>query len=96
MIPTILPNLLEINIPFSVVDAVDSPDGKWGNNLGNVFFIDSNHLVGSIVESLERTVSTLVFPVGDSQALQDFFDSIKSINIDEYAMTSNVVFENRL
>ncbi len=75
---------------------METPDGKWGDNLGNVFFIDSNHLIASVVESIERVVSTLVLPVGEFGNLQQLFDDIKGTTIDHYAMTSNVIFDHRV
>ena len=105
---TVLIKALNITQNFEVIDIVDAPQGKWNSELGNVIVIDSKYIVSLFMEKFltalnETSVDSGNFLVDSfltaavrTQEFQQMFANISNnIDIDQYALTLNVLLNQR-
>eukprot|EP00357_Protocruzia_adherens_P031584 CAMPEP_0114984976 /NCGR_PEP_ID=MMETSP0216-20121206/7590_1 /TAXON_ID=223996 /ORGANISM="Protocruzia adherens, Strain Boccale" /LENGTH=1353 /DNA_ID=CAMNT_0002347201 /DNA_START=273 /DNA_END=4334 /DNA_ORIENTATION=+ len=90
---------LKLSYKYNVVDAVESPQGKWPNALGNVIFIDSRYIPEMLATNLEGAFEALSlvnpFFLAFQSQVRDFFETIREADIEEYALTINFMIKNR-
>jgi hypothetical protein len=93
-------NPLVIRGNFKIVRTVESPKGKWPDGLGKVMLIDDSYLLPLIINS---TLTNLIGILAEQNSLLGIFlRSIvplfslgKDIKIEEFALTSQIVFKDR-
>ncbi|EGR28776.1 permease family protein, putative [Ichthyophthirius multifiliis] len=97
---------------YTIQKAIESPNGKWAENLGNVIVVDQLDVLVYIWEGFEKELKraqqqqqqnigntqtinlvNILLNSGLQNSLKQF---IRSINIQEYAVLSNMVFNNRM
>jgi len=100
---------LTIDQDFTVIETVDSPNGKWPGTLGNIIVIDSKYLVSIFEENLVNAVENIDFETGNptqDEFINEYFDKeavvenireqAKEIRLEDYALTVNILLTDRV
>lgn len=93
-------NPLIIKGEVEVVEAVESPKGKWPDALGKVMLMDDSYLLPFILNSLSKNLLAIlaeqnpIMAAFVGPALQ-IGSLARSINIEQFALTTQIVFKDR-
>lgn len=108
MIPAIQEGLT-IDQDFTVVETVESPNGKWPSTLGNIIVLDSKYIVGIFAENMATAVENTKFETGNptqDDLVERYFNKTevqeniraqsKNITLNDYALTVNILLTDRV
>jgi len=99
IVPYIQNDLLVVSQEYSISDTVSGTKGKWSTIYGNVIMIDSGYILRvfsrNLINNMRRLSSVVVGSDLLFSNIENFTSQIEDANVNEYAMTSNIVFNDR-
>jgi len=82
-----------------IADTVTGNKGKWSASLGNIMMIDNAYVMNTLASNLRSNLQQFSGTIQGSDVLvsqmQNFTETLRNITINDYAMSSNIVFNNR-
>lgn len=100
LLATAIVNSLRMNLTLTVAEAVEDPNGKWPQGLGNVGLVDAEQfqqlVVASIRDSLNNVPLGFGLTAADISQFNDTFSVLDDFDIFEYSLMVNVILENKV
>ena len=103
IIQLLLPSLTEsfvFTVEFTVLDIVNTPDGKWPRALGNVLVVEMSEVRRIMIEQIdglgaELRSSGIIDLLGSGNTLTEQLDTLGTIDLNHYALQVNVQIKDR-
>ncbi|CAG9323306.1 unnamed protein product [Blepharisma stoltei] len=89
-------NLTVIDIPFTVVESIESPEGKWTAALGNVVLVDAKYIKDEIVSTVKGALTQSLSVLNNQTTVDNLINSLESIDIFEYTLYVNIIVKDRI
>lgn len=89
-------NLLLLEIPFTVVEAIETADGKWPEAFGNVVLLDANYIKQEVIDSVKSTLQSDLSILGNTTIFDDIIAGLEDFDLFEYTLYANIIIKDRL
>ena len=99
LIPTVSQSLT-FTAEFTVVDVVNTPEGKWPRALGNVLVMEITEVKRLLVEQIDRLVAELssngIIELLNAQSeVQEQLRNLRDLDLNHYALQANLQISDR-
>jgi len=93
-------NALKMNLTLTVAEAVEDPNGKWPQGLGNVGLVDAAQFQKLVIASIRGSLNNVPLGFGvtaaDISQFNDTFSVLDTFDIFDYTLMVNVILDNKV
>lgn len=93
-------NAMKLNITLTVAEAVEEPNGKWPQGLGNVGLVDAEQFQKIVTNSIRSSLNNVPLGFGltaaDINQFNNSFSILDSFDIFDYSLMVNVILDNKV